>query len=167
MPRNNYSYEDNRRICLFPFPSFTQFIEKKRDLGVYVSGCLFALGWWFFIDAVVLSSTDNDGQAVIGFEDWMCGISSTLGMLIVNSIDKARLTTDSFYGNNAATKARFLLFVGFALMAGGLAGSVTILILKHIVPEVGPNLYFGVEEVVQNVAIMLSSVVLWIAQNAE
>ncbi|RIB23513.1 hypothetical protein C2G38_2171120 [Gigaspora rosea] len=166
MPRNNYysSDYDNRRICLFPFPSFTQFIERKRDLGVYVSGCLFALGWWFFIDAVVLSSsTDN----VMGFEDWICGISSTLGMLIVNSIDKTRLTTDSFYGNSVATKARFLLFLGFALMAGGLAGSVTILILKHVVPEVGPNLNFGIEEVVQNVAIMLSSVVLWIAQNSE
>ncbi|CAG8707614.1 19251_t:CDS:2 [Cetraspora pellucida] len=141
---------DNHRVCLLPFPSFTQFIEKKRDLGVYVSGSLFALGWWFFIDAVVLSNTiDNDTQPAIGFEDWMCGISSTLGMLIVNSIDKSRLTADNFSytGSGIATKARFFLFVGFALMAGGLAGSVTILILKHIVPEAGqPYIYFGIEE---------------------
>ncbi|CAG8567386.1 24784_t:CDS:2 [Cetraspora pellucida] len=124
---------DNHRVFLLPFPSFTQFIGKKRDLGVYFSGSLFALGWWFFIDAVVLSNTiDNDTQPAIGFEDWMCGISS------------------------------------FALMAGGLARSVTILILKHIVPEAGlPYIYFGIEEVIQNVAIVLSSVVLWISQNAE
>lgn len=47
-------------------------------------------------------------------------------MLVVNSIDKARLGADSFSysGNGVAWKARTVLFLGFALLAGGLAGSV-------------------------------------------
>ena len=47
-------------------------------------------------------------------------------MLVINSIDKARLSADSFSysGNGVAWKARLVLFLGFALMAGGLAGSV-------------------------------------------
>ena len=60
------------------------------------------------------------------FVDWIPGICSALGMLVINSIDKARLSADSFSysGNGVAWKARLVLFLGFALMAGGLAGSV-------------------------------------------
>lgn len=47
-------------------------------------------------------------------------------MLVINSIDKARLSGDtySYSGNGVAWKARLVLFLGFALMAGGLAGAV-------------------------------------------
>lgn len=47
-------------------------------------------------------------------------------MLVINSIEKSRLHADSFSysGSGVAWKARFVLFLGFALLAGGLAGSV-------------------------------------------
>ena len=47
-------------------------------------------------------------------------------MLVINSIEKARLSADSYSysGTGVAWKARLVLFLGFALMAGGLAGSV-------------------------------------------
>jgi len=47
-------------------------------------------------------------------------------MLVINSIDKARLSGDtySYSGNGVAWKARLVLFFGFAMMAGGLAGAV-------------------------------------------
>ena len=47
-------------------------------------------------------------------------------MLVINSIEKSRLSADSYSysGTGVAWKARFVLFLGFALMAGGLAGSV-------------------------------------------
>lgn len=50
-------------------------------------------------------------------------------MLVINSIEKSRLQADSFSysGNGVAWKARFVLFLGFALLAGGLAGSVVCL----------------------------------------
>jgi len=79
-----------------------------------------------------------------------------------------------------------ILFVGFAFMAGGLAGSVTVFVLKYLVHHYPfPTLGFGVSNIVANALIMLrcvstspyvyfisfgagadySSVVLWIAQN--
>ena len=47
-------------------------------------------------------------------------------MIIVNLIDKARLMgeDDSYSGGSVAWRARAFLFVGFALMAGGVAGSL-------------------------------------------
>jgi hypothetical protein len=78
-------------------------------------------------------------------------------MLVINSIDKSRLGADSFSysGNGVAWKARLVLFLGFALLAGGLAGSVTVMVLKYVVKEVGwPTLWFGVGNVVANGCVM-------------
>ncbi|KAL1915125.1 uncharacterized protein VTP21DRAFT_7606 [Calcarisporiella thermophila] len=161
--------QDERRIFNFPLPRIRFFRGKQRDIGVYISGALFALGWWAFIDAVVCSSLPNSPIG-IGFEDWVTGILSTFGMIIVNAIDKGRLHADSFSysGSSIAWKARLFLFIGFALMAGGLAGSVTVLCLKYIVDNVPPpGVNYGIANVVQNGLIMLSTAILWVAQNTE
>jgi hypothetical protein len=107
----------------------------------------------------------------VKFVDWIPGICSALGMLVINLIDKSRLTGGSFSsysGSSAEWQARLVLFLGFALLAGGLAGSVTVLVLKYVVPAVSTQiLYFGVANVLANALIMLSSVVLWVCQNME
>jgi Uncharacterised protein family (UPF0220) len=77
----------------------------------------------------------------------------------INSIDKSRLSADSFSytGSGVAWKARVILFVGFAFMAGGLAGSVTVLVLKYLIHGYnrGATLGYGVSNVVANALVML------------
>ena len=61
----------------------------------------------------------------VTFVDWIPGICSLLGMIVVNMIDKDRIRGDEGFGDSRAVwSARLFLFIGFALMAGGLAGSV-------------------------------------------
>ena len=87
----------------------------------------FSLGFFFFIDASTYSASLRNGSDVnIKFVDWIPSICSSLGMLVINSIEKTRLSADSYSysGTGVAWKARLVLFLGFALMAGGLAGSV-------------------------------------------
>jgi hypothetical protein len=87
----------------------------------------FSLGFFFFIDASTFSHSNlNGSDAHIKFVDWVPGICSALGMLIINSIEKTRLSADSYSysGTGVAWKARLVLFLGFAFMAGGLAGSI-------------------------------------------
>ena len=61
----------------------------------------------------------------VAFVDWLPGISSLLGMLVINLIDKDRVRGEDGFGDSRAVwRARLFLFIGFALMAGGLAGSV-------------------------------------------
>jgi len=106
-------------------------------------------------------------------------------MCRINSIDKSRLSANSYSysGDGIAWKARVILFVGFAFMAGGLAGSVTVLVLKYLFHDYPfTTLGFGISNVVANTLVMLrylfptlpsykvwllirSSIVLWIAQN--
>ncbi|GJJ78125.1 hypothetical protein EMPS_10484 [Entomortierella parvispora] len=169
--------EHHKRICLFPIPRIPRLGPRARDAGVYISGALFALGWWFFIDAAIRSKNWNydDGykKTSVQFVDWVPGICSTLGMIVINCIDKAALRGDSFSfssggGTSVAWKARVFLFVGFAFMAGGLAGSVSILCIKYLISGYGePFVSWGIYNVVQNAAIMTSAAILWVAQNTE
>ncbi|KAG0226972.1 hypothetical protein BGW41_004016 [Actinomortierella wolfii] len=92
-------------------------------------------------------------------------------MIVINAIDKAALRDDGYSyssGSSIAWKARLFLFIGFALMAGGLAGSVTVLCIKYIVPQYGdPYVTWGIYNVVQNASIMISAAILWVAQSTE
>ena len=61
-----------------------------------------------------------------------------------------------------------MLFLGFALLAGGLAGSITVMVLKYLVNDYAfQTIYMGVANVIANALVMLSSVVLWVSQNME
>jgi hypothetical protein len=91
-------------------------------------------------------------------------------MLIINSIEKSRLSADSFSysGSNVAWKARVVLFLGFAFLAGGMAGGVAVFVMKYVVPQIPfPTLGMGLANVLANAGVMLSTVVLWISQNME
>jgi len=172
LPRSNY---DPRRVCLNPFPN-VNLGKHRRTVGIYLSGGLFALANWIFLDAAILSAhahSPYDEPQIpppvhVTFVDWIPGICSLLGMFVVNMIDKDRIRGDEGFGDSRAVwRARLFLFIGFALMAGGLAGSVTVLVLKYILGGYTEQFtYYGYANVSQNVAMMLSAMFLWIAQSA-
>ncbi|KAH7073631.1 hypothetical protein FB567DRAFT_521589 [Paraphoma chrysanthemicola] len=164
---------EENRLFRFPKPAWLN-SANTRTFGVYTAGALFALGFYTLIDIAVWSKSVNPSEPPvhITFVDWIPGICSALGMLVINSIDKSRLSADSFSysGNGVAWKAKLVLFLGFALLAGGLAGSVVVMVMKYVVPEAGyewPITWMGIGNVVANALIMLSSAVLWVAQNLE
>ncbi|OJA13553.1 hypothetical protein AZE42_08222 [Rhizopogon vesiculosus] len=174
LPRSDY---DPRRVCLNPFPDFNFNLGKhRRTIGIYLAGALFALANWTFLDAAILSAhahappgdVEIPPPVHVAFVDWVPGICSLLGMLIINLIDKDRIRGDDYGDSSAVWRARLFLFIGFAFMAGGLAGSVSLLVLKYIMKDYAEQYtYYGYANVSQNVALMLSAVVLWIAQNAQ
>jgi len=123
------------------------------------NGLQFSIALFVFIDAATFSKSNLNGSEFhVNFVDWIPGIFSVLGMLIINSIDKSRLSADNFSysGDGVAWKARVVLFMGFAAMAGGLAGSVTVCLLKYVVREASwPALWFGVANIASNALVML------------
>ncbi|KAK4127751.1 UPF0220-domain-containing protein [Parathielavia appendiculata] len=142
-----------------------------RNAGVYGAGGLFSLAFYILLDSAVWSKSALNGSTIhVTFVDWLPFIFSSLGMLIINSVEKARLSADSFSysGSGVAWKARVVLFLGFAALAGGLAGGVTVFVLKFIVPGVPfPALTMGVEVMVSAMIVGLSTVILWVSQNIE
>ena len=111
------------------------------------------------LDSAVWSKSPKNGSTThIAFTDWLPLIFSTLGMLIINSVEKQRLSSDSwsYSGSGVAWKARVVLFLGFAALAGGMAGCVTVFVLKFIVKGVAmPALGMGIENVVANALVGL------------
>lgn len=111
----------------------------------------------------------------VKFTDWIPFILSSLGMLVINTVEKSRLSSESFsfgtssgFSSSADWQAKVVLFLGFAFLSGGVAGSIVILVLRYIVPNYTmPTLGMGIANVVCNVSVMLSCVSLWLAQNLE
>ncbi|KAE9391243.1 UPF0220-domain-containing protein [Gymnopus androsaceus JB14] len=154
LPRSNY---DPRRVCLNPFPDF-HLGKYHRTVGVYLAGALVPharVPW------------GEDPPVHVGFVDWVPGICSLLGYLVVNLIDKDRIKGDEGFGDSRAVwRARLFLFIGLALMAGGLAGSVTVLVLKYVLSDYAEMFkYYGYANVIQSFLLMVSAAVLWMAQS--
>jgi len=66
------------------------------------------------LDSAVWSKSPHNGSDIhVKFVDWLPFIFSSLGMLIINSVEKQRLSADSFSysGNGVAWKARVVLFL--------------------------------------------------------
>jgi hypothetical protein len=123
----------------------------------------YSLAFYVLLDAAVWSKNANGSDIHVTFVDWLPLIFSSLGMLIINSVEKARLSADSFSysGSGVAWKARVVLFLGFAALAGGMAGGVCIFVLKFVVPGVPwPMMGMGVENVVANALVGLRYVFL-------
>ena len=167
------------RVSIFRFPFKIPSLHGIRTFGVYFSGILYATGFWFFIDAVLYSKHSNGSDVHVTFVDWIPFICSTLGTIIVSSIEKNRLVHGlldgsgtsglSDYDGRIAWQARTVLFLGFALLAGGLSGSIVVLIVKFLVRDYTsyPTLGMGVNNVLGNALVLFSCIVLWVAQNAE
>lgn len=118
----------------------------------------FSIAFYVMLDAAVWSKEQNASDVHVKFIDWLPLIFSSLGMLIINSVEKQRLSADSFSysGNGVAWKARVVLFLGFAMLAGGMAGGVAVFVLKFVVPGVEmPALGMGIENVVSNALVGL------------
>jgi len=161
---------------MFNLPKLN-FGPRTREFGTYVSGALFAISYFILIDAQTLSShakppADAPYDTIpvrMTFVDWIPAIISTLGYLVTSLLDKSHLHS---YGSDAwggegsvAWRARVVLFIGVALMAGGLAGSLTVLILKYVVPEHDQYIYYGGANVGMNAGVLFSAMVLWFAQS--
>lgn len=118
------------------------------------TSCQFSVAFYVMLDSAVWSKSPKNGSDVhVKFVDWLPFVFSSLGMLIINSVEKQRLSADSFSysGSGVAWKARVVLFLGFAALAGGMAGGVTVFVLKFVVPSVAmPALGMGIENVVSN-----------------
>ncbi|THU96225.1 UPF0220-domain-containing protein [Dendrothele bispora CBS 962.96] len=169
LPPSNY---DPRRVCINPFPK-VDLGKHGRTVGIYVAGALFSIANWIFIDAAILSAHakvpwGDDPPVHVTFVDWVPGICSLLGYLIICMIDKDRIRGDDTFGDSRAVwRARLVLFVGFALMAGGLAGSVTVMVLKYVLSDYAEMFkYYGYANVSQNACLMISVIVLWMAQSS-
>ncbi|ODQ65379.1 UPF0220-domain-containing protein [Nadsonia fulvescens var. elongata DSM 6958] len=174
-------YNTSSSAFRLPFRLPKLSVSVFRTLGVYFSGALFGLGFYILLNASLYSHFLNGSNIHMRFfPDWMPLVLSIMGMIIINTIDKGHLQAalssgDSILGGGAMgdgsgseRSIKIVLFMGFALLAGGVSGSVSVLVLKYIVAKANwQTLSMGIANVACNVCIMISCVILWACQNVE
>ena len=176
---------ETRRVCRVRLPNLPLLLRtNRRAFGVYASGALFAAGWWIFFDACVrshqLHRPPPEGvhfhppEVAIKLDDWVSGLCTTTGLIIVNMINKQYLLDDgalqsgSWNEDPVLWRTRMWLFIGFAFLAGGMAGSMAVLIIKYLANTHAEGfIELGVAGVVQNLLIMACAVILWFSQRVE
>lgn len=158
-----------RGIELSQLPS-----QTLRSAGVYLSGALYALAFYLMLDSSLFSKYRNDTQLHIGFVDWIPLLLGSLGMAVINLVETNRLSGggaafgSDYGGINDAWSAKIVLFMGFAFLSGGLAGSIVILVLRYILHHHGGSvLVMGIQNVASAFCVMASCFILWMAQNIE
>lgn len=147
--------------------------QTLRASGVYLSGALYSIAFYLVLDSALWSAHKNPSTVHIGFVDWLPLLLSSMGMAVINLVEKNRLNGGAAFGSeyggmNDTWQAKIVLFMGFAFLSGGLAGSIVILVLRYVLHHhTWPVLGMGVENVVSAVCVMTSCLVLWVAQNVE
>ncbi|KAI8819337.1 uncharacterized protein EV422DRAFT_534387 [Fimicolochytrium jonesii] len=154
------------------FDSISHKFPSRIAFVGYLSGGLFAVAWWTFIDGLTYARTRPEPLPVsTGVEDWIPGILSTLALIIVNLIDREMLNSEgdgSFGGPNIATRARGCAFVGVSIALGSLGGGFAVTFLKYILQHhtSGDEAYLGYCITLQNILIFASSMILWFGRNS-
>lgn len=155
----------------FQFP-FNVPQYKLHAVAVGLAGICYAMGVWILLDSSLYSKYANGSTAHVTFIDWIPFISSTIGTIIVNSLNKVQLINSDFGFDTSSGlqwQARIVLFVGFAMLAIGISGSLLVLILKYIIKGFTemPTIGMGLENVMANGFVMACCCLLWFSNNME
>ncbi|ESX03029.1 hypothetical protein KL905_003667 [Ogataea polymorpha] len=160
---------ESQRLFRFPILRFPN-TQAAKAAAIYISGALYAIGFWAMVDASIFSKTVNASVVHVTFVDWIPFICSTLGTITVNMIDKKQLmASDSFGSGSIRWQARLVLFIGCTLLAVGMSGSALLVILKYVIKGYTsmPTLGMALENIYATGSITLSCIILWVVQNVE
>ncbi|KAG7867601.1 hypothetical protein KL918_002198 [Ogataea parapolymorpha] len=139
---------ESQRLFRFPILRFPN-TQAAKAAAIYISGALYAIGFWAMVDASIFSKTVNASVVHVTFVDWIPFICSTLGTITVNMIDKKQLmASDSFGSGSIRWQALILKYVikGYTSM---------------------PTLGMALENIYATGSITLSCIILWVVQNVE
>jgi len=149
-------------------------MKKPSTVLAYLSGALFSLGWWLWIDATVYANCDcpdnhtPDNVKVLGTH-YIPGIVSTIALIMINIVSWNDLNGDFMFGDGVSTKAKVWLFVSFiiafgALIAGCWIGVTRWFISTNPKPD---SVWPGVAIILQNILIFVSATLYRFAKPEE
>ena len=94
--------------------------EKRNKVASVLAGGLFFSGWWFALDA----SISHHADTLDVFH--LCGVFSTISMIMVNSVSNSVIRGESFTeGVLGVGGARIWFFVGFLMGFASFIGNNT------------------------------------------
>eukprot|EP00039_Didymoeca_costata_P018457 m.333529 g.333529 ORF g.333529 m.333529 type:complete len:160 (+) comp17166_c0_seq1:171-650(+) len=135
-------------------------LQQHRNLFASgFAGVMFAIGWWFIIDASIVDSVIPAHHTV--------GVFSTVGLVMVNSVSPQMLEGDVYTdGKCGSGGAKVTLIFGLMMSFGCLIAGIWLMAQEYIEKSQG-NEYAGVCLMLQNLMIFLSSMMFKFGRTEE
>ena len=127
-----------------------------------VSGLLFAAGWWIFIDASAYRD-HAPGYNAGPFVYYIAGILATIGLFLLNNLDKRLFTSDG-WADEVAVWEKILIVVSVMFHLASLIAAIWIYAVRKGDHNVWETNWQGISQIVQTILIIASSLVwrfLW------
>ncbi|XP_073043668.1 uncharacterized protein [Primulina eburnea] len=131
-------------------------IELLAIFGPGISGAVFGVGWWFWVDAVVCSAVK------VPFVHYLPGIFASLAALMFNCVKKEDIDYSPY--DEGELRLKLWLFIAYVVSFVSLAASVGLLIQDAMVTT-GPSSWTGVAGVLQCVCVLVSGLIYWISHS--
>mmetsp|Transcript_29768 Transcript_29768/g.41104 ORF Transcript_29768/g.41104 Transcript_29768/m.41104 type:complete len:151 (+) Transcript_29768:217-669(+) len=134
--------------------------EAMQKYGPGISGALFGVGWWVWVDAVCVSTNKVPGS------EWVPGLVAVLAMLMMNVVPKDSMPYDVYDGPGC--RSRLWLFLSYVASFLALAAAVFVLISHYANnPYVldAAGMWPGVATVIQSSLIIGSGILMWISRS--
>ncbi|PSC73905.1 transmembrane 50-like protein [Micractinium conductrix] len=96
--------------------------EHGKRWGPAIAGGLFGAGWWFWVDAVAVSSTHKP------FSQYLPGIVATLSLIMINSVRRDELLSYDPYDEGTFCRSRFWLLMAYGISLAAIGGSVVVML---------------------------------------
>ncbi|EOA38576.1 hypothetical protein CARUB_v10010396mg [Capsella rubella] len=148
----NFDLSGGRSCCWRRDHRAMDLAELWAIFGPGFSGAVFGTGWWFWVDAVVCSSTQ------VPFLHYLPGIFASLGALMFNCVRKEDIDYSPY--DEGEWRLKLWLFIAYVVAFVSLAASVGLLIQDSVV-KTGPSTWTGVAGVFQCVFVLISGLMYW------
>eukprot|EP01059_Diplonema_ambulator_P018217 TRINITY_DN30428_c0_g1_i1.p1 TRINITY_DN30428_c0_g1~~TRINITY_DN30428_c0_g1_i1.p1 ORF type:complete len:152 (+),score=35.63 TRINITY_DN30428_c0_g1_i1:52-507(+) len=126
------------------------------------AGGLFAVGWWWFVDGVLIAKHEGTH---FGFEMTIPGILVTLGLICVNMLRPEDIRDDGMGDMSDVNKAKTFFFIAWMLIFGGLIAAIWICIADFgNASTTRTTTYPGVAIIMQTIVITLAAVIFWMGR---
>lgn len=98
--------------------------EHGKRWGPSFAGALFGAGWWFWVDAVAVSTQH------IPFSQYLPGLIATLALIMINSVRRDELLSYDPYDEGTFCRSRFWLLMAYGISLSAICGSVLVMLHK-------------------------------------
>jgi len=136
----------------------------RGDIMAYLSGVIFATGWWLWIDAHawVISINGGNNPTDVTFWHYVPGIVSTLAILLINAISWDDLGGMSFSPafDDVQGRVRVWFFLSLVIGFSGIIAAIWIGVEHWLSNADAKYTWPGIVLIFQNVLIFISAVLL-------
>jgi len=123
----------------------------------YISGALFAIAWWIFIDATVYEKHIGDTAGELNGYYYIPGIASTIALVMINAISWNDLNDTGFLsGESVSSKARVWMLFSFIVAFAGICAAIWLGIAHWFQQNVMSD-WGGAALIIQNILIFISA----------